>query len=107
MAGSFTQFTRGAAVVSVSLATDFSAVLLPGLSPQSDRSSIAAIVHDIDQWMSHVDIRLVPQSSEITKSAHVTFPDLGFTKTFITKLNSSQQRKHLNTETEAFCTGFA
>jgi len=86
---------------------DFSAVLLPGLSPQSDRSSIAAIVRGINQWMSHVDIRLVPQSSGKIKSTHVTFPDLGFAKTFITKLNSSQQCKYLNAETEASCTSFA
>jgi hypothetical protein len=85
-------------VSNVSLAADFSTVLLTGLPPQSSRLSVHTLAYSIDQRLLHSDIRFVPSPNGETKSAHITSAHAGFADAFICSLKELPQYVHLKAE---------
>ena len=88
ISGTLVKFEDGGRVAKVSLPSDFSSVIISGLSASSTAAKVSILLKDLGHDVSSDSIRLWPASGATSTSAHVIVEEPGSAKRICAQLNS-------------------
>jgi hypothetical protein len=90
------KFKDGAAVSKISHPSDFSAVRLSKLPPESSPVSVAALLASLDVTVSTDNVRVITQAGAANCSADITAENPEFAKTACSKLRACAASQHID-----------